>query len=79
MELDLAYTMDPTSGALRSDREEDPTAEAHYQRALDHLPQAASTLSGTVTSLCAVLALSGRQGVKRAIWIRQNNYGGKRL
>ena len=37
MELDLAYTMDPTSGALQSSRDEDPAVEAHYQLALDHL------------------------------------------
>ncbi len=37
MELDLAYTMDPTSGALQSARKEDPAVEAHYQRALEHL------------------------------------------
>ena len=60
MELDLAYTMDPTSGALQSSRDEDPAVEEQYQLALDHLQQTASALARTLTSLCAVLALSGR-------------------
>ena len=37
MELDLAYTMDPTGGSLQSTRAEAPAVEAHYQRALEHL------------------------------------------
>jgi tetratricopeptide (TPR) repeat protein len=37
MELDLAYTMDPTGGSLKSTRGEAPAVEAQYQRALEHL------------------------------------------
>jgi tetratricopeptide (TPR) repeat protein/predicted Ser/Thr protein kinase len=37
MEMDLAYTMDPMIGSLRTAREEDPAVEAQYQLALEHL------------------------------------------
>jgi tetratricopeptide (TPR) repeat protein len=37
MELDLAYTMDPTGGSLQSTRAEPPAVKAQYQRALEQL------------------------------------------
>jgi len=37
MEMDLAYTIDPMIGSLRTAEVEDPAVEAQYQRALEHL------------------------------------------